>query len=298
MATSAARFTLVGPHPAETRSLPRKKRWFSSEVPYVSFVLLGLIVLGCLCCEWFIPKDPTYLDLSHLGQAPNSEFLFGTDPMGRDVFSMIWYGGRISLFIGFAATALSTVIAVVYGCLSGFAPAWLDDALMRFAEMAMSVPSILIILFVQAIIGQTSALSIAFVIGITSWMNIAKVVRTEVRQIKSSEYIQSAQLMGGRFFYILRRHLLPNFVSSIMFMVVTNIGAAIGTESTLSFLGIGLPLEIVSWGSMLSMANRALLSNNWWLILIPGLFLVVTLVCITNIGHYIRRANHRRCSNL
>ena len=196
------------------------------------------------------------------------------------------------------AAAVSTAIAVVYGCISGFAPAWLDDALMRFAEMAMSIPSILVIIFLQAMIGQSNPLAIACIIGLTSWMNIAKVVRTEVRQIQNSEYILAARLMGGRFFYILRRHLLPNFFSSIMFMVVTNIGSAIGTESTLSFLGIGLPIETVSWGSMLSQADRALLSNNWWLILIPGLFLVVTLVCITNIGHYIRKANHRRCSNL
>ena len=299
MDTPAQGFELVGPHPAQTQALPpKKRRWFASEVPYLSFILLGLILLGCLFCECFIPKDPTYLDLSHISQPPGSGFLFGTDPMGRDIFSMIWYGGRISLFIGFVAAAVSTAIAVVYGCISGFAPAWLDDALMRFAEMAMSIPSILVIIFLQAMIGQSNPLAIACIIGLTSWMNIAKVVRTEVRQIQNSEYILAARLMGGRFFYILRRHLLPNFFSSIMFMVVTNIGSAIGTESTLSFLGIGLPIETVSWGSMLSQADRALLSNNWWLILIPGLFLVVTLVCITNIGHYIRKANHRRCSNL
>lgn len=298
MDSPTARFELVGRRPAKTKSLSPKKRWFSSDVPYVSILVLGVILLGCLCCDWFIPKDPTYLDLSHLSQPPSRDFLFGTDPMGRDIFSMIWYGGRISLFIGFVAAAVSTVIAVLYGCISGFAPAWLDDALMRFAEMAMSIPSILIIIFLQAMIGQSDPLSIACIIGLTSWMSIAKVVRTEVRQIKNSEYILASKQMGAGFLYLVRRHLLPNFVSSIMFMVVTNIGSAIGTESTLSFLGIGLPIETVSWGSMLSQADRALLSNNWWLILIPGLFLVVTLVCITNIGHYIRKANHRRCSNL
>ncbi len=99
--------------------------------------------------------------------------------------------------------------------------------------------------------------------------------------------------MGGGFFYVLKQHLLPNFVASIMFMVVTNIGAAIGTESTLSFLGIGLPIEIVSWGSMLSLSEEALLSNRWWIILIPGIFLVTTLVCITNIGNYIRKNNNK-----
>ena len=213
--------------------------------------------------------------------------------MGRDIFSMIWYGGRISLFIGLAATGLSTLIAVVYGSISGLSSEWVDDGMMRLTEIILSIPSILIVIFIQAIIGQTGPLTIAFVIGITSWMNISKIVRSEVRQIRNADYILAAKTMDGGFFYILRRHLLPNFVSSIMFMVVTNIGAAIGTEATLSFLGIGLPVEVISWGSMLSNADQALLSNDWWIILIPGLFLVVTLVCITDIGNYIRKRNNR-----
>ena len=165
--------------------------------------------------------------------------------------------------------------------------------MMRLTEIILSIPSILIVIFIQAIIGQTGPLTIAFVIGVTSWMNISKIVRSEVRQIRNADYILAAKTMDGGFFYILRRHLLPNFVSSIMFMVVTNIGAAIGTEATLSFLGIGLPVEIISWGSMLSNADKALLSNDWWIILIPGLFLVVTMVCITDIGNYIRKRNNR-----
>ena len=291
-------FKLVGRKESAPEQAVPKKRRLPSDFPLLSCILVGVILLGCLFCGVLSPKDPGTLNLAHLSQPPCGEFLFGTDPLGRDVFSMIWYGGRISLCIGFLSTALSTCIAVLYGCICGVVPAWLDDALMRFSEMAMSIPSILIIIFLQAILGQANILSISLVIGFTSWMSIAKVVRTEVHQIKSSEYIQYARLAGGRFFYILRRHLLPNFIPSIMFMVVTNISSAIGTESTLSFLGLGLPVETVSWGSMLSMADRALLSNNWWLIIIPGLFLVTTLVCITNIGHYIRNANHRRCSNL
>lgn len=98
--------------------------------------------------------------------------------------------------------------------------------------------------------------------------------------------------------YIIYQHLVPNFISSIMFMVVTNIGTAIGTESTLSFLGIGLPLEIISWGSMLSLSEQSLLTNQWWVILIPGIFLVTTLVCITNIGNYIRKLNNKKLSNI
>lgn len=275
----------------------KQKKWYEGK-PIVSIVLLSIIILGCLFCEFFIPKDPTYMDLYHANMAPNSEFWFGTDTMGRDIFSMIWYGGRISLFIGFFATLISTAIAILFGAISGLAPKWLDDALMRLTEIFLSIPNLLLIILIQAILGKANIQTISLVIGITSWTSIAKVVRTEVRQIRNSEYVVAARCMGAGFFRILWKHLTPNFVSSIMFMVVMNIRSAIGAESTLSFMGIGLPLEIISWGSMLSLSEKALSSGSWWIILTPGIFLVVSLLCVTNIGNYLRKNVNRKESNL
>ena len=278
------------------RPLPRPSatvRKWRSGTPVVSIAVLGLIVLGCICCELFIPKDPTYMDLFNANVAPNAEFWFGTDTMGRDIFSMIWSGGRLSLFIGFFATLISTLIAVIFGAASGLAPRWLDELLMRANEIVLSVPSLLLVVLIQAILGKANAVSIAFVIGVTSWTSIAKVVRTEVLQLRNSEYVVAARCMGAGFFRVLWKHLAPNFLSSIMFMVVMNIRSAIVAESTLSFMGIGLPLEVVSWGSMLSLSEKALSSGSWWIILIPGALLVVTLLCVTNIGNYLRKcANH------
>lgn len=275
----------------------KKAKWYEGK-PIVSMVILGIIVLGCLCCDLFIPKDPTYMDLYHANVAPNSEFWFGTDTMGRDMFSMIWYGGRISLFIGLFATVISTAAAILFGAVSGVAPKWLDDLLMRLTDIFLSIPGLLLIIFIQAILGKANALSISFVIGITGWTGIAKVVRTEVRQIRNSEYVVAARCMGAGFSRILWRHLTPNFISSIMFMVVMNIRGAIGAESTLSFMGIGLPLEVISWGSMLSLADKALLSGSWWIILIPGVFLIATMVSVTNIGNWLRKSANRKESNL
>ena len=266
--------------------------------PIISAVLLGLIVLGCLSCRFIMTKEPTYMDLANYSHAPDGEFLFGTDTMGRDIFSMIWCGGRISLAIGFLATAISTVIAIVFGAVSGYAPRWLDEILMRLTEIFLSVPELLIIVLLQAVIGKATIWSLAFVIGITNWTGIAKIVRTEVIQLKNSEYVLAARSMGGSFFYILIRHLTPNFISSIMFMVVMNVRGAIVAESTLSFIGIGLPLEIISWGSMLSLADQALLNGAWWIILIPGTFLVTTLMCVTNLGNYLRIRNNQGVRNL
>lgn len=290
------KFVMVGAgkRPPQKRNTAQKK----SRRPIVSGVILGLIVAGCLLAECVMTKDPTYMDLAHYSQAPCGEFLFGTDTLGRDIFSMVWYGGRISLGIGLLSTAISTGIAILYGTLSGIAPDWLDHIMMRLIELVLSIPSLLIVIFVQAILGEANVLTISLVIGMTGWMSIAKVVRTEVRQLRSAEYVLAAKSMGGSFWHILYQHFAPNFISSIMFMVVMNIRSAIASESTLSFLGIGLPVEIISWGSMLSLADQALLTNGWWMILIPGAFLVITLLCVTNLGNALRREMNRKERNL
>lgn len=290
-------FEIVGQRDIEEEQPSPKKKWYQGK-PVLSAGILAVILLGCFFAEAVMTKDPSYMDLLNYNKAPDREFLFGTDTMGRDIFSMIWYGGRISLTIGALSTLISTVVAVVIGAFSGAAPQWLDNLLMRFTEIFLSVPSLLLVILFQAILGKANVLSLSIVIGLTGWTGIAKVVRTEVRQIRNSEYVIASRCMGGRFFHILWKHLAPNFVSSIMFMVIMNVRSAIISESTLSFMGIGLPLEIVSWGSMLSLSEKALMTNSWWIILIPGIFLVGTLLCLTNIGNYMRKHVNRKESNL
>ena len=289
-------FTVVGirPEPPASKKKVNRLKGF----PWISVILMAAIVLCCLFAEAIMTKDPGYLDLKNFNVAPNAEFLFGTDALGRDIFSGIWYGGRISIMIGFLATLISTFFAVVYGSISGIAPVWLDALMMRFTEIFLSVPGLLLVLFLQAILGEANVLTLSIVIGVTSWASIAKVIRTEVRQIRNSEYVVASRCMGGKFFHILRCHLAPNFIASIMFMVVMNVRGAIGSESTLSFMGMGLPLEIISWGSMLSLSEKALLTESWWIILIPGAFLVTLLMCLTNIGNYLRKTANRKESNL
>ena len=294
--TDAELFTLVGTRELPPREAPKRHR--AEGFPWVSLAVLAVIVLGCLACDLLMTHDPTYLDLAHCSEAPNGTFFFGTDALGRDLFSGIWYGGRISLTIGVLATLLSTAVATVYGTVSGLAPQWLDSLLMRLTELFLSVPNLLLIVFLQAILGQANAVSISVTIGLTSWAGIAKIVRTEVRQLRHSEYVLAARAMGGGFFHVLVRHLFPNFFSAILFMVVMNLRGAIVAESTLSFLGLGLPLEVISWGSMLSLAEKALLSGAWWVILLPGAFLIAVLLCVTNLGNYLRRQASRKESNL
>ena len=168
---------------------------------------------------------------------------------------------------------------------------------MRFTEVFFSIPNLLLVILLQAILGKPNVLSISLVIGVTRWASIAKVVRTEVRQIRGSDYVTASRCMGGGFFHVLGRHLTPNFLPAIQFMVVMNVRSAILAESTLSFMGMGLPLETVSWGSMLSLSEKALLNGSWWIILIPGLFLIATVLCLTNIGNACREQTNRKESN-
>ncbi len=289
-------FTVVGIRQPEPQK--GKKQGKPRGVPYVSLILLLLIVFGCVFAECIMTKDPTYLDLAHYNVPPSREFLFGTDTLGRDLFSCIWYGGRISLTIGFLATAISTFLAVVYGSVSGIAPDWLDAILMRLTEILLSVPSLLLVIFLLAILGEPNVFTIALTIGLTGWCTIAKVIRTEVRQLRGSEYVIASKCMGGSFWHILKNHLAPNFVSSIMFMVVMNIRGAITAESTLSFMGMGLPISVISWGSMLSLADQALMRGSWWIILVPGIFLVTLLMCFTSLGNWLRKSVNRKESNL
>lgn len=293
----SAPFDVAGIRPPPPQPPPRRERWYRG-VPMLYLAALALLLLGCLLCSLLIPGDPAYMDLAHCGAPPGPEHWFGTDTMGRDIFAMVWHGGRLSLSIGAGAAAVSTLAAILFGAASGWAPGWLDAALMRLAEILLSVPSLLTTVLLQAALGGPSPVSLTLVIGLTSWMGMAKVVRTQVRQLRGSEYILAARCMGGGFFHILGRHLAPNFVSSIMFMAVMNVRTAIAAESTLSFLGLGLPPETVTWGSMLSLSEKALLSGAWWIILIPGGFLVGSLLCLTQLGDWLRRRVNRKGSNL
>lgn len=273
--------------------------------PVISAAILIIIAACCILAPALAPFSADFMDSAAANEPPGTSsglpgkiHLLGTDHMGRDLLTLILYGGRVSLYIGLLSGALSTAIAVVYGTVSGLAGERVSDLMMRACELMMSVPSILLVLFLQAIWGTATPTSIAVVIALTSWMEISKIVRSEVRQIGSSDYILAARTMKAPFWYLLVRHLLPNFVSSAMFMVVTNIGSAIITESTLSFFGLGLPLTVISWGSLLSMSQDVLLTGNWWMILLPGGVLVTALVCITDIGEWIRKKNTRLHSNL
>jgi peptide/nickel transport system permease protein len=263
-----------------------------------SAAVLATIAVLCAFAGLWLPDNPVYMDFGAINLAPGHGHPFGTDQLGRDLFRMVFYGGRVSLFIGVLAAGVAALIAVVYGAASGLAGKFADNVMMRVTELLLSIPSILYVVSIQAILGRPTALSIALVIGATSWMNIAKIVRGEVRQMRKSEYVTAAAVSGAKLPYILRRHLFPNFLPPIMFMIISNVSQAVIAEATLSFIGIGLPQGIVSWGTLIALSQDALLTNSWWIILVPVLFLITVLVCIANIGESLRKAGAVRTGYL
>lgn len=287
-------FSFAAPGTPEVRpDAPRRRLRLHGDA-----LVLGLILLGCCCADLLAPGDPGWMALDRCGLPPGSGCRFGTDAMGRDLFSMIWHGGRVSLLIGFGAAALSTGLGVLLGGFCGLAPRWLEALLNRLTEILLSVPSLLLTVLLQAILGVASPWSLAFVIGVTGWTGTAKVAAGEVRRIRNCDYVAASRVMGGGFFHILRRHLAPNCTAAVLPMAVMSFSGAVASEAALSFMGMGLPVESVSWGSILSLSGQALLTGQWWLILIPGGFLVCTLLCAASLGNRLRNRDGRRHSYL
>ena len=185
------------------RKQPRRRKF-----PRAALVLLLLIVAGCTFAAWLTPYEVSVMDGQAINLAPCLAHPLGTDSLGRDLLAMILYGGRLSLYIGLLSALLSSLLALVYGAISGLAPGALDALLMRFCELLMSLPSLILVLFLQAVWGKPTPTSIAVVLALTSWMTLAKLVRSEVRRIRESDYILSAKIMGADFTYLLQKHLL------------------------------------------------------------------------------------------
>lgn len=236
----------------------------------------------------FAPSDPNLVDLSKVFQFPSAAHLLGTDSMGRDVLSRILYGGRISLAVSLLSVAISTCLGIIMGGISGYLGGWVDNLLMRVIDALLSIPQLIIMLSLQAII-QGGAISIILIIGLTSWMATARVIRTSFVVLKEKEYVKSAILMGASPGRVVIHHLLRGSLPELLIIGVFNCSSAIFAEVSLSFLGIGIPPEIPSWGNMLTGAQSDVMTGAWWIALFPGLMIVVSLLAVNFIGENIKR---------
>jgi len=253
--------------------------------------LTGLIILiPMFFCAIFAPvitpHDPIEPDIKNILSSPSFAHPFGTDTLGRDVLSRIIYGTRISLLVGFVSVGIAILIGMILGAISGYYGGVIDELMMRFVDLMMCFPTFFLILAVIAIL-EPSIWNIMIVIGLTSWMNTARLVRAEILSIKNKEYVMAAKAQGLSESRIIFRHVLPNAISPVYVVATLGIGGAILTESALSFLGIGVQPPTPSWGNILTQAKDNI-EVAWWLSVYPGLAIFFTVMGYNLLGEGLR----------
>lgn len=253
--------------------------------------MAGLVILVpmffCAIFAPFIsPHNHTEPDMKNILASPSVTHPFGTDTLGRDVFSRVMYGSRISLLVGFVSVGIATIIGIIIGSVAGYYGGTLDEIIMRFVDLMMCFPTFFLILAVIALL-EPSIWNIMVVIGLTSWMGIARLVRAEFLGLKSKEFVLAAKAMGLSELRIIFHHILPNALSPIYVVATLGIGGAILTESALSFLGIGVQPPTPSWGNILTQAKDNI-EVAWWLSLFPGLAIFFTVIGYNMLGEGLR----------
>ena len=249
------------------------------------FLVLGMS-LCALLAPFIAPFDPNELHLDSIFLPPGDVYLLGTDRLGRDVFSRLLYGGRISLWVGFVAVGISISIGAFLGLVSGYFRGLADELIMRFVDVMLCFPSFFLILAVVAFL-EPSLTNIMVVIGLTSWMGVARLVRAETMSLREREFVSAARLSGVSTMRVLFRHILPNAMAPVTVAAILGIGGAILTESGLSFLGLGVTPPQASWGNML-MEGKAVIEIAPWMSLFPGLAILLTVLGYNLLGESLR----------
>src|SRR4030042_1428933 len=252
----------------------------------LTLILIMFLIAGL--AFFLAPYDPGKTEVSMKLKAPSFQHLLGTDQLGRDIFSRMLYGSRISLSVGFVAVAISIFIGVLVGALAGYYGRWIDSLLMRFVDTMLCFPSFFLILAVVALLGP-SIFNIMVVIGVTSWMRTARFVRAEFLSLRDRDFTQAAMALGVRDSRIIFRHILPNALAPVFVTATLKVASAILIEAGLSFLGFGVQPPAPSWGNILT-EGRTYIFDAWWLTVFPGLAILITVLTFNILGEGLRDA--------
>ncbi|MCK9573847.1 MAG: ABC transporter permease [Candidatus Omnitrophica bacterium] len=264
------------------------KRFKKNKLALTGAILVfGLLVIAILA-PFVSPYDPNIINMDDVLQAPGSRHILGTDDLGRDILSRMIYGTRISLSVGFVAIAIATIIGIILGSLAGYYGKLIDSLIMRLVDIMLSVPTFFLLLTIIAIVGP-SIWIVMFVIGLTGWMSIARLVRAEFLTLKEREFVLAARSIGASDARIIFKHILPNAMSPVYVSFILGVAGAILMESGLSFLGFGVQPPTPSWGNILT-AGREYMEVAWWLIFFPGLAILLTCLSYYILGEGIRQA--------
>ncbi len=249
-------------------------------------LIVALVVVLAVLAPWIAPYDPTSIHVRDILLAPSWEHWCGTDTLGRDVFSRMLFGARVSLAVGFVAVGISLIIGLMLGAVAGYAGGRTDAMLMRATDMVLCFPTFFLILAVIAFL-EPSIWNIMIVIGLTSWMGIARLVRAEFLSLKQREFVLAAHSLGVPPLRIMVRYLLPNAMGPVLVSAVLGVAGAVLVESGLSFLGLGVQPPDPSWGNILT-EGKDNIQIAWWLSLYPGLAILITVLGYNLLGEGLR----------
>ena len=270
-----------------------KEELFSSPLYLFSVLFLLLLILLSMLAP-VLPLDPNTTNVSQMNQPPSLDHLFGTDNVGRDYFARVLYGGRISLLVGVLAMLASVLIGSLVGIVAAYFGGLMDSILMRTVDVLSSIPW-LVLVIVLSVFLKPGLTTIIIVIGGFSWMRISRLIRAETLSAKTHDYVSYARFIGVKPLTIIRRHILPSILPTLIVAASSSISSAIMTESALSFLGIGIQQPLASWGSLLQNAQSTLQSAPYMAIL-PGLFILLTIYSFNNVGDLIRDSLQKEVS--
>ncbi|WP_235935904.1 ABC transporter permease [Devosia aurantiaca] len=273
------------------------RRAFRSMVqakwPLLALFVLLLVVFAGIFGPWISPLDPNRQDIMMRLADPltegrrNAFFLLGTDGLGRDVLSRLLYGARISLLVGVCAIMVGGTIGVVAGLVAGYFGGWIDDVIMRLGDIQLAFPFILLAIMFLVILGP-GVMNIIIVLGVGQWVTYARIVRAQTLSLREKEYVEAARALGDSTFLIIFRTILPNIIAPLTVIASFNVASVILSEASLSFLGLGVPPSVPTWGAMLADSRDQLMANKWWLAFFPGIAIVLTVLSFNILGDWLR----------
>lgn len=280
------------PNPVTKRMKKQAFRLLKSKTGMLGIIIVFFVTLMAIFAPVLAPFDPAKTNVVSRLLPPfwmeggTTEYLLGTDNLGRDILSRIIYGSRISLMVGIAAVIVAGAIGMILGLIAGYYGKILDFIIMRTVDSILAIPTILFMLIVLAVLGP-SIPTLILVLGGTSWVTYARMVRSETLSVKERDYVRSAKAIGAKDFRIITKYILPNVISSFIVIATLNVATIIILEASLSFLGLGIQPPEVSWGLMLS-DGRQYIATSWWVATFPGLAITITVLGVIFLGDWLR----------
>lgn len=286
------------------------RRFRRHRMAVLGMIGFSLIILFIIVGSIYVSvEDANAVDLQSRLTSPNAQFIMGTDTTGRDIFARIIHGGQISLFVGVTSVIVSVTLGTLIGGLAGFFGGWVDSILMRFTEAMLSIPQLFLLIVLGKFIGRDidtitfmgqtfsgSVLIVIFVIGLTSWMGLSRIVRANVLSLKEMDYVSVSKSLGSSNIRTFFKHLIPNTMGVIIVATTLGLAGAILSEAYVSFLGLGIQPPTASWGNLLTSAQSFISQGSWWMWVFPSIFIVLTILCVNLIGDGLRDAFDPRSS--